>query len=165
MDDVDNDPVVQSRRGAARYLELLLFLGMGVVFLPAYALVTGVAWFITGRELFSTAQWPLVLAIYWIAEVLITVNLLWRYRKTGRKEPDAFAVGQILGSTLAWAVATGFDARAIAVGFVVGIVYAVLHGIYTRLTDNLSEEEGRDKVRSTMTDIAESVTEDRRKSD
>lgn len=50
------DPEIEHRRGAARYLELLLFLGMGVVFLPTYALVTGVAWFITSRELFGTAH-------------------------------------------------------------------------------------------------------------
>lgn len=153
------------RRGALRYLELLIFLGLHLLMLPAYAVCAVLVWLLIGREQLGAPALVGTLPLFWIVEVAILLTLL--RAAPGRRESRRFQawvdlISRVVASTLAWSVASGFSVGATIGGLLAGLAYDLGHRLHDRLTTARTEEErladeerARDAARAAAIDLAE----------
>jgi hypothetical protein len=154
MTDPPSSPRTSNR--TAHSLELIIMLILGLVTLPVYAIAAVATWFISGgQDLLGGWQLVAAIAVFWPAENLLVMALLWSNQQRRRESPSfrrcATAAAQVGASTLAWWVVGSFVARAAAAGFIAGVVYALLawvhHAVGAReRSDDPAEREAQNEA-------------------
>jgi len=110
-------------RGVLQYVDFLVLLGLGLLFLPFYAVIAIGAWWIDGRSALALWELPFMVAFFWLAESLLVLVAKWTDESRRRSLAKPATVGYLGGSVIAWGLASGFDLRATAIGLLVGLLY------------------------------------------